>query len=277
MGGAQVTNTQVKAFWEQRPVAAAAIGPPPGSKEFFEAFDRMREAPDCEPYQFSNKIHGYEDSSGLRVLDVGCGNGYVLSRYARHGAEVCGIDLTETAIELSRRRFELEGLPGDFRLTDGDGIPYPEAHFDIACSMGVLHHIEDPRPMIAEMHRVLRPGARLILMLYYRYSWKHLVIHPLKRAFDPRYRGKTLAEVLNMNDGDNCPLAKVYRKSEVRNLLTRFERIELRQNLLSWKQLFLIPRLGDAMAKVLPACSESGLARVLGWNLYVSADKDGRR
>ena len=43
--------------------------------------------------------------------------------------------------------------------------------------MGVLHHIADPRPMLDEMHRVLRPGGEVIVMMYHRYSWKQMVVH----------------------------------------------------------------------------------------------------
>ena len=264
-----VTNEAVRAFWEHHPVAAAAIAARPGTAAFFAEFDRLREADDCEPYAFSNRIHRYETARGKRVLDVGCGNGYVLSRYARHGAEVCGIDLTETAVNLSRRRFELEGLAGEFRSTDGNAIPYPDASFDIACSMGVLHHVEDPRPMLAEMRRVLRPGGRLILMLYHRRSWKYRVVLPLRRRLDPAYRGKSQQEALNMNDGTDCPLAKVYDRGEVRRLLAGFGDLGFAVNQLSWKQLLLVPPLARALAPLLPPASESFFARRWGWNLYV--------
>jgi SAM-dependent methyltransferase len=273
MSGGRVTNEQVRRFWEKNPVAAAAIPAEPGSAEFFARFDALREAPECEPWDYSDRIHGYTRARGKRVLDVGCGNGYVLAQYARHGAEVHGIDLTETAVSLSRRRFELAGLTGTFQRTDGDTIPYPDESFDIVCSMGVLHHIEDPRPMIGEIRRVLRPGGEIILMMYHRHSWKQLVIHPLKRLLDPRYRGKTLAEVLNMNDGPDCPLAVVYSKSEMRQLLSGFADIRFDCNQLSWKQLFLVPGLGGALGRVLPSCSDSIFARHLGWNLYARARK----
>lgn len=269
----QVSNAEVRDFWEKNPVAAAAIPAKPGSRAFFEAFDALREAEDVEPYPYSNRIHGYESSAGNRVLDVGCGNGYVLAHYARNGAEVHGIDLTETALRLSRRRFELAGLEGAFQLTDGEAVPYPDGHFDFVCAMGVLHHIEDPRPMVAEIYRVLKPGGRIILMLYYRYSWKYIVVLRLKCVFDPRYRGKSLAEVLNMNDGPDCPLVTVYSKSEARGLLNRFQDVRLVLNQLSWKQLLLNPPLARLLAPVLPSCSGSVFARCLGWNLYVRAIK----
>jgi SAM-dependent methyltransferase len=269
---ASVTNQAVREFWERNPVAAAAIGAEPGTAAFFAEFDRLREADDCEPYAFSNRLHGYETARGKRVLDVGCGNGYVLSRYARYGAEVCGVDLTETALVLSRRRFELEGLKGEFQRTNGDVVPYPDGHFDIVCSMGVLHHIEDPRPMLAEIRRVLRPGGACILMLYHRNSWKYRVVLPLLCLLHPRYRGKTLQQALNMNDGADCPLAKVYSRSEVRSLLEGFAKIDFSVNQLGWRQFFMLPSLVRLLAPLLPASSEGFLARHLGWNLYVRAE-----
>ena len=270
---ASVTNDAVRAFWEAHPVAAEAIAAEPGSAAFFAAFDRLREADACEPYDFSNRIHGYDRAAGKRVLDIGCGNGYVLSRYARRGAAVAGIDLTETALDLSRRRFALEGLAGEFRRTDGDAIPYPDASFDIVCSMGVLHHIEDPRPMLREAARVLKPGGELILMLYHRGSWKYRVLLPLRRRLDPRYRGKSLQEALNMNDGAGCPLAKVYSRAEAQALLADFADIRFSLNQLGWKQLLLLPPLARLLAPLLPPASESFFARRLGWNLYVQARK----
>ena len=268
-----ISNTAVRAFWEQHPVAADAIEAPLASPEYFAAFDGIREADDCEPYTFSNRIHGYDQAAGKRVLDIGCGNGYVLWHYARHGAHVHGVDITETALRLSRRRFELGEHKAEFRLTDGNSLPYPDHHFDIVCSMGVLHHIEDPRPMLREARRVLRPGGRLILMLYHRNSWKYRVVLPLRLLLDARYRGKTLQQALNMNDGDDCPLAKVYSRGEVRALLADFRDLRFSVNQLSWRQLLLIPALARALEPRLPPLSGSALARTLGWNLYVEAVK----
>jgi len=264
---------RVKAFWEQNPVAAAAIGDKPGTAEFFRSFDTLREADECEPYALSDAIHGYSTSKGLKVLDVGCGNGYVLFQYARHGADVAGVDLTRTAIELSQKRFALGGLPGEFHEIDGNRLPFPDNYFDIACSMGVLHHVTNPQPMVDEMFRVLKPGGRLIAMLYYRYSWKNLVLLRLRRLFDPRYRGKTQQQALNMNDGERCPLARVYSRSEARALFSRFSDVDFLLTQLSWRQLFLFSPLVKLAERYLPPSSKCWPARRLGWNLNIRAVK----
>ncbi|MDO9414076.1 MAG: class I SAM-dependent methyltransferase [Pseudolabrys sp.] len=268
-----VANTEVKSFWEANPVAAEGIAATAGTPEFFRSFDAIREADDCEPWSFSDEIHGYSTSAGKRVLDVGCGNGYVLAQYAKFGADVTGVDLTQTAINLSQARFALAGLTGAFHTTDGHRLPFPDASFDIACSMGVLHHIEDPHPMIAEMRRVLKPGGRIILMLYYRGSWKYQVVFRVKRLFDPRYRGKSQQEALNMNDGDDCPLAKVYTRGQARSLLAGFTEYHDELNQLSFRQLLLVPGLDRLLRRLLPAANRNIFARTMGWNLYIKAMK----
>lgn len=268
-----VSNQKVRAFWEANPVAAEGIAAVPGTSEFFRDFDAVREADDCEPWAFSNEIHGYSTSKDLRVLDVGCGNGYVLGQYAKCGAKVSGVDLTQTALDLSQKRFALAGLQGDFRLTDGNKLPFEDATFDIACSMGVLHHIADPRPMIAEMHRVLKPGGHLILMLYHWGSWKYHVVFRVKRILDPRYRGLSQQQALNMNDGAECPLALVYTRAEVKALLGGFSDLHFELNQLSWKQLLLVPGLDRLLKPILPRANRSIFARMMGWNLYITAIK----
>lgn len=255
---------RVKAFWERNPVAAAAIPAELGTAGYFRAFDALREANDCEPYALSETIHGYSTAGGLRVLDIGCGNGYVLYQYARHGAKVTGLDLTKMAVELSRKRFAVGGMSGEFLEVDGNNLPFPDDHFDIVCSMGVLHHISNPRPIVQEMFRVLRPGGRLIVMLYHRYSWKNLVLLRLRRLFDPHYRGRTQQEALNMNDGDACPLALVYSRREATALFSQFSQIEFFLTQLSWRQLFMLPPFVKLAERYLPPSSTSWPARHLG-------------
>ncbi|MGI8526925.1 MAG: class I SAM-dependent methyltransferase [Pseudolabrys sp.] len=268
-----VELSSVKAFWDQNPVAAAAIDADRGTAEYFTAFDALRESEDCEPYAFSDFIHGYSSAAGLKVLDVGCGNGYVLAHYARNGAEVCGVDITPTAVRLSQRRFELAGLNGRFDMIDGQRLPHPDATFDIVCSMGVLHHISNPAPLVDEIHRVLKPGGQLIAMLYHRHSWKNLVLLRLLRYLHPVYRGKTQQQALNMNDGVDCPLALVYSRREAARLFGRFRDFRFDLNQLTWQQLFIVKPVARLAARLFGSPNRSLPARVLGWSLYIRAVK----
>ncbi len=268
-----VSLEDVRSFWNQNPVAAASVSAEPGTAEFFSLFDSLREGDACEPYTYSDRIHGYSSSCGLSVLDVGCGNGYVLSRYARNGAEVSGVDMSETAVDLTRKRFALEGLNGSFDAVDGMHLPFSDDSFDIVCSMGVLHHSPTPEPMVDEIFRVLKPGGRVIAMLYYRYSFKYQFLFRLLRLVSRTYRGRSQAEVTNMNDGVGCPLARVYSKREAQALLHNFEGHCFRVNQISWDQLLLFSRLAGFAKKRFPSLSDSWIARKFGWNLYINAAK----
>jgi 2-polyprenyl-3-methyl-5-hydroxy-6-metoxy-1,4-benzoquinol methylase len=112
----------VKSFWEQNPLSTAAIHYSPGSPEFYQIYDSLREV--NEPPDFARILHEYDRFSGKRVLEGGCGNGYTLGKYAQAGAEVYGIDVTETAVDISRKRFEYQRLMGDFIVGNAENLPY---------------------------------------------------------------------------------------------------------------------------------------------------------
>ncbi len=95
-----------------------------------------------------------------------------------------GLDLTSESVERVRARLELRGLPYE-ALRQGSAlkIPWQDDTFDIVFSHGVLHHIPDIRAAQAEIHRVLKPGGRLIAMLYARHSLNYQVsIRVVRRA-----------------------------------------------------------------------------------------------
>jgi len=215
----------VRAFWEGHPVAATSVAHEPGSPEFFEEYDRLREV--NEPVDFSYRLHEFRDFVGKRVLDIGCGNGYVLSRFAREGAHATGIDLTKAAVDLSRRRFELMELSGQFVVGSAEELPFPTESFDAVTSMGVLHHTPDTSGAVAEVRRVLKPGGRLIVMFYHRNSavYRRLQLRS-------RLRRRPLQELVNEVDGVGNPKGDVYSRAELRALLAGFTDVECSVGLL---------------------------------------------
>ena len=72
------TVDDVRRFWEGHPVAAAAIPAERGTAQYFDVYDRLREV--NESLVFSHALHEYRFFKGRAVLDVGCGNGYVLGK-----------------------------------------------------------------------------------------------------------------------------------------------------------------------------------------------------
>ncbi|MDA0261545.1 MAG: methyltransferase domain-containing protein, partial [Proteobacteria bacterium] len=244
----------VRSFWERSPLASADINAEPGTPEFFAAFDAIREAEDCEPAWLQERVYRLARAAGKHVLDIGCGNGYVLSRFAGAGATVHGVDITDRSIEISRRRFSEMNLRGDFTRIDGQRLPFEDCSFDVVTSMGVLHHVPDPNPLVSEACRVLKPGGEMIIMLYYRYSWQYQVLMRAKRLALSSHRGRSQAEAVNMVDGTENPLGRVYSRPAARALLERAglttSFCEVHQ--ISWRQLLLAPPLVKLAEAVLP-------------------------
>lgn len=100
---------------------------------------------------------------GLRILDVGCGDGVLATRLAKDGARVTSIDASADMIAAARRRAKAEGVEIDLVEGDAGDLPFPAGHFDCVVSVATLCFVDEPRSTIREMVRVLKPGGRLIL------------------------------------------------------------------------------------------------------------------
>ena len=95
--------------------------------------------------------HLKREVDGLEVLDIGCGNGEISAYFVERGATVSAVDITD------QRRDPSAGF--QFRLTDSERIPYPDAAFDVVLSHHVIEHVVDQRLHLREIKRVLRDGG----------------------------------------------------------------------------------------------------------------------
>jgi SAM-dependent methyltransferase len=248
---------QVKKFWENNPLSTEVINAEPGTPAFFREYDRLREV--NETPAFAKNLHEYDQLTGKRVLEVGCGNAYTLGKYAEHGADVYGVDITETAVKVSRQRFEFQGLNGDFRVGNAEDLPYEADYFDCICSMGVLHHVPNPEKAVSEIYRCLKPGGRLIVMFYHRNSILYRVVMPVRSVVT----GKSLQQLVNEVDGVGNPKGDVYSKRELRALLRNFRDIEMFAGLLQ----------PSILRSLLPSWMVEALGKKWGWFLYAKGRK----
>ena len=90
------------------------------------------------------------DPRGCRVLDIGCGGGFLTEEFARLGCRVVGIDPSEASLETVREHAAAAGLDIEYRQSFAEQLPFDDGQFDIICCCDVLEHVRDLSAVIAE-------------------------------------------------------------------------------------------------------------------------------
>jgi SAM-dependent methyltransferase len=158
---------QVRAYWNHHIHDLDVTSHPVGSRGFFDDLDQYH----FEKLHHLLRLVAFDGYRGRLVLEVGCGAGVDLARFARGGADVTGVDLAESAIDLTRANFEQQGLTGTFHVADGEHLPFPDNAFDLVYAHGVVQYTADPRRLVDECRRVLKPGGEAVFQVYNRISW----------------------------------------------------------------------------------------------------------
>lgn len=94
---------------------------------------------------------------GGRLLDIGCGTGLFVEKYLNNGGTAVGIDISRNMIAKARGRCPASA----FTLGTGDGLPFRDESFDAIASLLVFTYLKDPKAMLEEAFRVLRPGGAI--------------------------------------------------------------------------------------------------------------------
>jgi ubiquinone/menaquinone biosynthesis C-methylase UbiE len=100
---------------------------------------------------------------GPRVLEVSFGTGWLLTRYAAD-VETHGVDLNERMVALARRNLRRAGVTADLRQANVEALPYPDEHFDTVVNTMAFSGYPDGEKAMAELHRVLQPRGRLVMI-----------------------------------------------------------------------------------------------------------------
>jgi ubiquinone/menaquinone biosynthesis C-methylase UbiE len=239
------------------------------TREFFDEVERQR----YEEYgPWMPAVMEFDSFAGKRLLEVGCGMGTDLLQFARGGASVTGVDVTPRSVEISREHFRVYDMKADFSLADAERLPFEDKSFDVFYSNGVLHHTPETQATVQEAHRVLKPGGRAKVMLYYRPSWnywfelafRHGV---LKGEF---FRGLSMDDIMSkyveFNEGGGRPLVKAYSKSEVRRMFSMFREVKVEVDQLTRSEIYFV-------GQYIPEALFTKLCRTIGWNVIITATK----
>jgi glycosyltransferase involved in cell wall biosynthesis/ubiquinone/menaquinone biosynthesis C-methylase UbiE len=259
---------QVQNQWNNNPVGSeTAKGAQPHTLEWFLEVERYRHdvyAP------WMPRVMEFAHHGGQQVLEVGGGTGTDLAQFARHGAIVTDVDLSLGHLQLAQENFRLRGLTGRFVHHDAESLPFDDATFDLVYTNGVLHHTPNTTRAIAEIRRVLKPGGRVIVMVYAENSlqyWRNLVWHYGLKSGDLSSQSMAgiMSRTVERTGNDARPLVKVYTRARLRALFGAFEDVRIVQRQISPE---LVPR---RLRRLLPL-----VERLAGWNLILKARKPAR-
>jgi ubiquinone/menaquinone biosynthesis C-methylase UbiE len=153
------------------------------------AFDRFTSAEDShsENIEWPAVADMIGPVENQRALDLGCGSGVYSLRFARLGAEVAALDLSEAMIALAREKARERGLKIDFRVADiSKPLAFDDGEFDLVFTATVLHYVEDLEGFFSEVARVMKPRGQMIAS----------VLHPTSTALFPEIDSKNQGQMV---------------------------------------------------------------------------------
>lgn len=179
----------------------------PGTREFFQDLDAYR----FDKLRYLPRVVDFNGYKGQRLLEVGCGIGTDLVRFAKGGAQAVGVDLSTTALTLAEKNAQLSEMTVDLRIANGEHLPFENETFDVVYGHGVLQYTADPKRMVGECRRVLSPQGEAIFMVYNRVSWLN-----------------ALSKLMKVDlEHEDAPVLRKYSIGEYRRLLGTFGQIRI--------------------------------------------------
>lgn len=211
-----------------------------------------------------------DDLTDRRVLEVGLGFGTLGQIIVERGAEYHGVDIAAEPVSLMKRRFGLAGVGDPDRVVNASALalPYDDGYFDQVISIGCLHHTGDLPRAVNEVHRVLRPGGKAVVMLYYRHSVRQLV-QPLRALASKDWRRSFAERVSGLYDqdreGGSAPHTEYLSRRAARELFSRFSAVQIEAR--NFPEYMV---RGRTIKRV---WFLENAARVIGLDLYITANK----
>jgi 2-polyprenyl-3-methyl-5-hydroxy-6-metoxy-1,4-benzoquinol methylase len=271
-----VSIAQVHEYWNQRPCNIRHSPRTVGTREYFDEVEQRKYF--VEPH--IPRLAEFPRWKGKRVLEIGCGIGTDTVNFARHGARVTAVDLTERSLAIAKQRATIFGLQDRIRFyrANAEELDHvvPVEPYDLVYSFGVIHHTPNPGRVLDQVRQYMHEQSVLKLMVYHRYSWK--VLWLLLRSGKGQF-WKTEALVAKHSEAQTgCPITYIYSRHQGRELMERhgFRVTEL------WTDHIFPYRIRDYKEyryrkewffRYLPSPVFRTLERGFGWHLCLAAQR----
>jgi ubiquinone/menaquinone biosynthesis C-methylase UbiE len=249
----------VQAYWNARPCNIRHSAQPVGTKEYFDEVEKRKYFVEPHIPDFAQ----FERWKGKKVLEVGCGIGTDTINFARAGARVTAVDLSDESLSLAKQRAKIFNLEQNVSFYHANSeelsSSVPVEPYDLVYSFGVIHHTPNPGRAIAQIKRYMTPTSELRMMLYAKNSWKSIMI---EAGFD------------QPEAQSGCPVAFTFTQQEVRDLLDGFQILDVRQDHIF---PFVIEKYVKYEYEIAPWFSAmpkemfAALEKSLGWHMLITA------
>ena len=271
-----VTIENVRTYWDSRPCNVRHSPKPPGTKEYFDEVESRKYFVEPHIPRFSQ----FEAWRKKRVLEIGCGIGTDTVNFARNGAQVTAVELSEESLGITRKRLALYGVENNVRLYQGNAEHLsgfvPVEQYDLVYSFGVIHHTPHPSRVLDEICFYLKEKGVLKIMVYHRYSWK--VFWILFTYGKGRFWKLDQIVAQHSEAQTGCPVTYTFSKKQLRALLEAhgFKITEqFVEHIFPYKiSDYVQYRYVKAWAfRWMPLSLFRWLEKRIGWHLCVTAEK----
>jgi 2-polyprenyl-3-methyl-5-hydroxy-6-metoxy-1,4-benzoquinol methylase len=196
------TINEVENFWDLRPCNIKHSNAEIGTIEYFNEVERRKYFVEPHIVDFAN----FDNWSGKKVLEVGCGIGTDAVNFARNGAIYTGIELSKESLTLAKKRFELFNLTGTFLKGNAEELDnvLEDVKYDLIYSFGVLHHTPNLSLALRQIRNYCHEKSTIKIMVYSSNSYKQKMIEAGLDQPEAQY---------------GCPIANTYQKDEIIEIL----------------------------------------------------------